>query len=82
MKIASGVDVIETGDNLAKDVTYKATREGATLASLDEMVKVAFHGLEDEAELPGIWEKKKVVEGNNVRMKRNCAEGLREEKED
>lgn len=54
VKIASSVDMIEAGDNLAKDVTYKAASKSTTLASFDEMKEVALHGLEDEVELPGI----------------------------
>jgi hypothetical protein len=54
VKIASGVDMIESGDNLAEDVTYKTASKSTTLASLDEVKKVALHGLENEIELPGI----------------------------
>lgn len=61
MKIASGVDVIETRNNLAKDVTYKAASECATLASLYEVKEIALHRLEDEVELPSIGKKKKVI---------------------
>jgi hypothetical protein len=82
MEIASGVYVIEARDDLAKYVTDETTCEGATPASLDEMVKVAFHRFKNEAKLSGIWKQKKVVEGNDIRMKRNSTERLERRKEE
>jgi len=57
---------------LAKNVTYEAACKGTALTSLDEVKKVAFHGLKDEVKLPGIGKKKKVIQRNNVRMERDC----------
>jgi len=61
---------------LAKNVTYEAACKGTALASLDEVKKVAFHGLKDEVKLPGIGKKKKVIQRNNVRMERDCTKRL------
>jgi len=73
VEIPGSVDMIEARSNLAKNVTYETTRKGTTLTSLDEVKKIAFHGLEDKIKLPGIGEKEKVIERNNIRVERNCA---------
>ena len=68
VKVARLVNVVEALYDLAKDGGDQATGKGFTFASLDKLVEVAFHGLEDEVELLGVRKEEEVVERNDVRV--------------
>jgi hypothetical protein len=44
------MDVIQAGDDLLKYRGDEATSKWATFPRLDEVIEVAFHGLEDKVE--------------------------------
>lgn len=68
--------VVETRDDLSEDGGHEATCERTTFSSLDEVIQIALHTLEDKVEFLGIWEEKEIVEGYDAWVERDCAERL------
>ena len=78
VKITRSMYVVEAGDDLSEDGGHEATCEGTAFSSLDEMIQIALHTLENKVELLGVWEEKEVVEGYDVWVERDCAKRLQE----
>lgn len=55
----------------------KTASEGPAFAGLDEMIQIALHGLEHKVKFLGVWKEKEIVQGNDIGMKRNCAQRLK-----
>jgi hypothetical protein len=76
MEVAVRVDVMETRYDLPEDGRYETAGKRSVLAGFDELVEIAFHGLEHKIELLGGWEEEKVVERDDVWMRRDRSESL------
>ena len=68
MEIPRIVDMMKTLYYLSKDRRDKTASERLAFAGFDKLVEVAFHGLEDEVELLGVWKEEEVVERDDVRV--------------
>lgn len=68
--------MVEARDDLSEDGGHEATCERTAFSSLDEVIEIALHALENEVELFGIREKKKIVEGYDAWVEWDCTERL------
>ena len=76
MEIARGMDVMEARDDLAEDRGDEATCKWPAFASFDEVIEIAFHAFKNKVQLLRIWQEEEVIEGNDARMKGDCAKRL------
>lgn len=70
------MDMIETRYDLAEDAGDEAACRWPAFASFDETIEIAFHALENKAELLGIWQEEEIIQGYDAGMRRNGAKRL------
>lgn len=76
MKIARQMNVVQPADHLVEYGADETTCKRSTSAGLDELIEIALHRLEDEVKLLCGGKEEYVVEGYDIRVKRNGAQGL------
>jgi len=68
--------VVKSRHDLAKDEGNETAREWTTFSSFDEMIEVAFHGLEYKVEFLGGRKEEEIVQRDDIRVEGYCAQRL------